>query len=231
MVLFFSEPADAPTNFISTVLNSTAIKLTWDEPLLPYGVLVSYTITYNTSNGNVSQTEDATDPREVVIGSLEEHTRYKFEIVASTRIGSGPSVSLITRTDISGIYTVYKKHCNLYRCFFSNTEPHSPPSRITFDIDSSTEVTISWQPPPFEDRNGPILYYSLILTELVFDLGETYINVTSLSYTLTGLEEYNNYSFVIAAATQKGLGPYSTAFNFTTEEDREYNSAKLKTLH
>ena len=104
----FTEPADAPTNFISTVLNSTAIKLTWDEPLLPYGVLVSYTITYNTSNGNVSQTKDATDPREVVIGSLEEHTRYKFEIVASTRIGSGPSVSLITRTDISGIYTVYK---------------------------------------------------------------------------------------------------------------------------
>ena len=102
-----------------------------------------------------------------------------------------------------------------------NTEPHSPPSSIDFETDSSTEVTISWQPPPFEDRNGPITYYSLILTELVFGLEKSYVNVTSLSYTFTGLEEYNNYSFIIAAATEKGLGPYSSVYRFTTEEDSE----------
>jgi receptor-type tyrosine-protein phosphatase Q len=194
-----SEPGDAPTDFLSTVVNSTAVKLTWNEPLLPYGVLISYNITYNTSDSNISRFEYATDPREVVIGGLEEHTRYRFEIFASTRIGRGPAVSLITRTDIS--------------------EPHSPPTSISYEVDSSTEVTLSWEPPPFEDRNGPITYYSLILTELVFDLGETYTNVTSLSYTLTDLEEYNNYSFVIAAATEKGLGPYSMPYNFTTDED------------
>ena len=55
----------------------------------------------------------------------------------------------------------------------------------------------------------------------MFGLEDSYINVTTLSYTVTGLEEYNNYSFVIAAATEKGLGPYSTAYNFTTDEDRE----------
>ena len=99
---YTTEPGDAPTNFISTVINSTAIKLTWDEPLLPYGVLVSYTITYNTSDGNISIVKSSTETREVVVGDLEEHTRYMFAIVASTQIGSGPSASVVTRTDISG---------------------------------------------------------------------------------------------------------------------------------
>ena len=63
----------------------------------------------------------------------------------------------------------------------------------------------------------------MILYELVFGLSDISINVTSLSYTLSGLEEYNNYSFIIAAVTVEGIGPYSTPINFTTEEDRKYN--------
>jgi hypothetical protein len=191
-----SEPGDAPTNFVSTIINSTAIKLMWDEPRQLNGVLVSYTITYNTSEDLVSRTEAL---ESVEIGGLEENTWYRFYIVASTRIGSGPSASLTTRTDIS--------------------VPHLPPSSISVEVRSSTEVTLSWQPPPFQDQNGPITYYSLIVRELVFGLGESQTNVTTHSYTLTGLEEYNNYSFTIAAATEKGLGPYSMVYNFTTKED------------
>lgn len=99
------------------------------------------------------------------------------------------------------------------------TEPHAPPSSITYEVDSSTEVTISWQPPPFEDQNGPIIYYTVILYELVFGLGDFSTNVTTYSYTFSGLEENNNYSFVIAAATSEGLGPYSEQIYFTTDED------------
>ena len=80
-------------------MNSTAIKLSWDEPLLPYGVIVSYTITYNTSIGVTSRVEAL---KSVEIGGLEESTWYTFEIVASTRIGSGPPASLSARTEISG---------------------------------------------------------------------------------------------------------------------------------
>ena len=69
----------------------------------------------------------------------------------------------------------------------------------------------------------------------MFGLDESYVNVTALSYTLTGLEEYNNYSFIIAAATEKGLGPYSSEHNFTTEEDSEYlfirDSKSVSSLH
>ena len=103
--------------------------------------------------------------------------------------------------------------------YIPSTEPRSPPSSITFEVDSSTQATIVWQPPPFMDQNGPIIHYSLILSDLVFGLDDIDVNVSSLSYTATDLEEYNNYSFIIAAVTEVGIGPYSFPVNFTTEED------------
>ena len=44
------------------------------------------------------------DPRYCIVADLQEHTLYRFEIVASTRVESGPYAYKITRTDISGIY-------------------------------------------------------------------------------------------------------------------------------
>jgi len=65
-------------------------------------VVVSYTITYNVSDGNTSIVINSTNPRNYLIAPLEEHTWYKFELFASTSSGSGPYTTLMTRTDISG---------------------------------------------------------------------------------------------------------------------------------
>ena len=100
--VYSTEPGDSPNNFNLDIINSTAIRLTWDEPLLPYGILLSYTIKYNTSNGNISRVVNSTEPRDIIIAELQEHTWYRFEIVASTRIGDGPYTYLTARTDISG---------------------------------------------------------------------------------------------------------------------------------
>ena len=96
---FFAEPGDAPTNFKSVVVNSTAIQLTWDEPQLPYGIILSYTITYNTSHGDVSHVQSSTEPRVIIIDGLQEHTWYRFEIFASTRIGAGPQTYAFAMPD------------------------------------------------------------------------------------------------------------------------------------
>ena len=104
---FYAEPGDAPANFNSDVVNSTAIRLTWGKPWLPYGIILSYTITYNTSLGNVSRVVDSTEPRDIVITDLQENTWYKFEIIASTRIGDGPYTYVIARTDITGMYIAW----------------------------------------------------------------------------------------------------------------------------
>ena len=78
---------------------------------------------------------------------------------------------------------------------------------------------MSWQPPPFEHQNGPIDHYTLIIIDRHFGLDDIHFNTSNLSYTARGLEEYNSYSFVVAAATIVDIGPYSSPINFTTFED------------
>ena len=208
--------------------NSTSIRLTWSPPLLPYGVLISYTITYNVSDGNISTVINSTNPRSHLIAQLEEHTWYRFELFASTSVGSGPHATLITRTDIAGTQlspietavVLLLVKCSMYDLVCS-TEPHAPPTSITVEVDGSTQATISWLPPPYEDQNGPIIYYNLIVSDLNFGLNDIDVNTSSTSYTITNLEEYNNYSFIVAAATEAGVGHYSLPIKFTTEEDCE----------
>jgi len=56
-------------------------------------------------------------------------------------------------------------------------------------------AVISWDPPPFEHQNGIITYYLLLITQSQFNISERVINTTSdvTTYTVTDLEEYNNY--------------------------------------
>ena len=109
LIAFYAEPGDAPTNFTAVVVSSTAIQLTWNQPQLPYGVILSYTISYNISNGNIKiHNQSSTDPEIVVIDGLQEYTWYKFEIFASTRIGAGPQAYVIARTGISGNCKCYQ---------------------------------------------------------------------------------------------------------------------------
>jgi len=97
-----SAPGDPPSDFRAAVLNSTAISLTWSEPLHPYGIITSYTITYDNSSGNqVSVIVDAGDARSYLISGLDEFTTYEIFINASTRIGSGPAAELTVTTNPS----------------------------------------------------------------------------------------------------------------------------------
>lgn len=82
-------------------VNSTAVHLSWSQPLLPNGVIVAYHINYNLSafvNANITV---GAMLREFVVVNLNEYTTYNFTIHASTHGGDGPSVALVTRTNES----------------------------------------------------------------------------------------------------------------------------------
>ena len=94
---------------------------------------------------------------------------------------------------------------------------------------SSKSVTILWEPPVFLDRNGPIVYYILVIREQQFNLSDIVLNVTGrTNYTLSSLEEYNTYSYQVAAATRVGLGPYSDPILFTTLQDGKYTHVQAQ---
>lgn len=82
-------------------MNSTAVHLSWSQPLLPNGIIVAYHINYNLSafiNANITV---GAVPTEFDVVGLNEYTAYNFSIYASTHGGDGPSVALVTRTNES----------------------------------------------------------------------------------------------------------------------------------
>ena len=110
----------------------------------------------------------------------------------------------------------------------SNSDPHAPPQNIQSSVTESGPrmAMISWEPPPFEDQNGIIMYYLLLIMQTQFNISDRVINTTSdvTTYTVTGLEEYNNYTCRVAAATRIGPGPYSASIAFSTPQDGESHS-------
>ena len=98
-------------------------------------------------------------------------------------------------------------------------DPHTPPRNVESFVTGSKTATITWVPPIAEHQNGRIAYYILIVSDEQFNISDLIINTTATVYYLTDLEEYNNYSFKVAAGTVGGLGPYSTPIFFITMQD------------
>ena len=92
---YFLAPDDPPVNFIGSVINSTTLLLTWSEPLFPNGIIISYSIMYNLSGISQLQTVFSNN---IIITGLDAYTVYKFTVLASTRIGPGPTAEFEART-------------------------------------------------------------------------------------------------------------------------------------
>lgn len=89
-----------------------------------------------------------------------------------------------------------------------------------------------WSPPAYQDRNGPIVYYLIRLEDQWYSIGVIEINTTvSVQFTMVNnLEEYDQYSCEVAAATRYGVGPYNDPIFFTTFEDGSFCVHKNKFL-
>ena len=185
----------------------------------------------NGHNQSVNHTEppvslrvDAGDGNRFLVTGLNEYTLYVFEIFASTRIGSGPSAWETVRTHHTR--KPYKSRFPIpcaksVVLFYFIADPHAPPQNIQISVTSSRMAVVSWNSPPSEHQNGIIIYYLLLITQEQFNISDRVINTTSdaTSYTVAGLEEYNNYTCRVSAATRIGPGPYSAPIYFNTPED------------
>ena len=73
---------------------------------------------------------------------------------------------------------------------------------------TDTSVTLSWMEPNI--TNGIITRYQVEYRVISTDQTSIVLqNTTSLTYMVTGLSAYTEYSFRVAAATRTGLGPYT----------------------
>ncbi|KAL1774931.1 phosphatidylinositol phosphatase PTPRQ [Sigmodon hispidus] len=176
-------------------LSSTSILLSWDPPLKPNGVIVSYHLTVQGPHTNHSF---VTSANHIVLEELSPFTLYSFFAAARTLKGLGPSSILFFYTDESA--------------------PLVPPQNLTLINYTSDFVWLTWSPSPLP--GGIVKVYSFKIhehdTDTVF-----YKNISGLQTEakLVGLEPVSTYSISVSAFTKVGNGnQFSNIVKFTTWE-------------
>ena len=106
---------------------------------------------------------------------------------------------------------------------FFNVELSPPPPNVRGSNKRSTSILVEWDQLPEEDQNGFILSYTVSYRALPNGPTKTK-NVTAPANqtTLTGLNEYTNYSITVFATTSKGGGNESTPIVVITDEDSKF---------
>ena len=108
------------------------------------------------------------------------------------------------------------------RISFSIAVPTGAPSGFTVTASSSTSITVSWQLPPADDRNGKITGFKLFYKKKVSSRPHRVVPVNSgsvRSKVFSGLDKYTEYEFQVLAYTSVGDGRNSSVISVRTMED------------
>ena len=100
----------------------------------------------------------------------------------------------------------------------SLSEPTTSPENILFSSVEARSLIVSWDEVTCSGQNGPITGYLLYITNTTFS--DT-INITggeNRSYTVTELRPYTNYTVMVSAYNDAGIGPTSDERTQQTEQ-------------
>ncbi len=107
-----------------------------------------------------------------------------------------------------------------------NTFPLAVPSGYPEDSETfpltPSSLSLEWDPPADEDQNGVIVDYVINITAVETSTAFSVVTGGALSVTIPGLHPFYTYSYVIAAVTAIGRGPFSIAETVQMPPDGEY---------
>jgi hypothetical protein len=179
----------------------TSLRVSWLSPLHANGIITKYTVHYRSlspqlpASRGVREVDSTTF--EVVIDGLEEYVNYSVSVYGKTTAGVGETATADLR---------------LY-----SAAPSSAPNNPTTSGINFTTVNISWNPPPFKDRNGPIANYS-VLYGIVGSNDVSKASTPANWIVLHNLTVYAAYEYRVAAVgAYNGTGPYTAGFRDNLE--------------
>ncbi|KAL7046588.1 hypothetical protein ACKWTF_002648 [Chironomus riparius] len=189
--------AGPPENFKGAAFSHDEIFLQWDPPHETNGLISNYRVYFAEGENGEDQFYD-TKSNEFMLTQLRSYCEYTISVVAFNQNGMGnPSQEILVKT-------------------FSNT-PSEEPSNITVEATSSTSISIRWEAPPPEHRNGPITGYKMKYRKVKKSGIQTETTPGNVRfYELTNLEKMSAYQIKIAAMTINGTGPFSDWINVET---------------
>ncbi|KAK9754443.1 Fibronectin type III domain [Popillia japonica] len=176
-------------------------------------------ITSKTSKSNEFTFKDAwpIQPLKVIVPGSQTSTTipnlrpsqvYHIRILAENRLGLSEPSQVVQVSTLEEV-------------------PSGSPLDIRAEAKSSTEIVVTWEPPPRETWNGNLLGYHVGYQILSPDTQQSQYTFKSVEVrahfggeaTLQGLAKYTPYNIIVQAYNSRGSGPSSNAVTARTLED------------
>ncbi|TMS39858.1 hypothetical protein L596_006321 [Steinernema carpocapsae] len=193
-----SAPEGPPEQPTTRALSSTTVMLTWDQPSVTNGRIVSYQIYYRPIRSakpayslvRLKVNSDASKSFAYNISGLAPHTGYKFKLSASTSKGESPKTAALNAT--------------------TDFAPPKAPSINEITYDCKHTIFVAWNPIP--------------LTPVLYRINLQGCNTVTLNTTSTSIEIHDlilncHYLVRVAALVKSSLD--NTSFilgNYSREE-------------
>uniref|UniRef100_A0A3B4CB05 Receptor-type tyrosine-protein phosphatase S n=1 Tax=Pygocentrus nattereri TaxID=42514 RepID=A0A3B4CB05_PYGNA len=195
-----------PTDFKAEAKSETSILLSWVAPPQsgPDNQITGYELLYKRKDEKEEKRVSFESTTTYLLKDLRPFTTYTFQLAARSRHGIGAYTNEISAET-------------------PQTQPSAPPQEVTCSSPSSTNILVSWKPPPVELQNGIITKYTI---QYVATEGEdtssrqiSEISPENSQYLLENLEKWTEYRITVTAHTDVGPGPESLPQLIRTEED------------
>ncbi|XP_058845794.1 protein sidekick-2-like isoform X4 [Acipenser ruthenus] len=185
-----------PVGILFPEVRTTSVRLIWQSPAQPNGIILAYQITYrlNSTNSNTA-TVDVLNPsaRQYTATGLKPELVYVFRITAQTRKGWGEAAEAL-------VVTTEKR---------DRPQPTSLPTVRQEDV-QARKVLLSWEPG--SDGLSPVRYYTVQYRELPdsnWTVHSASVNHEASSYIVDRLKPFTSYQFRVKSTNDIGDSEFS----------------------
>uniref|UniRef100_A0AAX7SQ16 protein-tyrosine-phosphatase n=1 Tax=Astatotilapia calliptera TaxID=8154 RepID=A0AAX7SQ16_ASTCA len=195
-----------PTDFKGEAKSETSILLSWNAQTQTgqENQVTGYELLYRKRDDKEEKRVSFEPTTTYLLKDLKPFTTYTFRLAARSKHGVGAYTNEISAET-------------------PQTQPSGPPQEVKCYSPSSTNILVSWRPPPVELQNGIITQYAIqyAATEGEDATTRQIVNIPpeSTQYLLENLEKWTEYRVTVTAHTDVGAGPESLPQVIRTEED------------
>ncbi|XP_060900421.1 receptor-type tyrosine-protein phosphatase S-like isoform X4 [Labrus mixtus] len=182
-------PASPPRNVQAHIISQNTVMVRWEEPEEPNGQVKGYRVYYTMDPSrpmNEWQIHNVQDSVITTIQNLVTSETYTIQVLAFTSVGDGPFSDPVHVKVMPGV--------------------PGQPGKFKVGRVTDTSIELTWEPAYTKEG---IVNYELLYKPVKFGSLEKLTFGPRNSYTLEGLKANTEYSFSLAAISNKGIGAFT----------------------
>ncbi|XP_035861420.1 receptor-type tyrosine-protein phosphatase S-like isoform X1 [Sander lucioperca] len=182
-------PASPPRNVQAHIISQNTVMVRWEEPEEPNGQVKGYRVYYTMDPSrpiNEWQIHNVQDSVITTIQNLVTTETYTIQVLAFTSVGDGPFSDPVHVKVMPGV--------------------PGQPGKFKVGRVADTSIELTWEPAYTKEG---IVNYELLYKPVKFGSLEKLTFGPRNSYTVEGLKANTEYSFSLAAISNKGIGAFT----------------------